>query len=235
MSAWKQKRFWKTATPVAVEGGFTVTLDGRSVKTPAKTLVVVPSMALAELIAAEWDAQQGVVRPETMPTTRMANSALDKVAPQHAAVADMLADYAGSDLLCYRAPGPQALIDRQARAWDPLLDWAALRFGARLTTASGVMHVAQDPAALASLRLAIHRQTIFQLAALHDLIAITGSAVLGLAIAERHVTADEAFQISRIDEHWQAEQWGRDDEAEAIETGKRIALIEAARFHGLCP
>lgn len=113
MSAWKAKRFWKEATAEACDGGFTVRLDGRVVKTPAKTLLVVPTLAMAQAIAAEWDAQQGLVKPDTMPHTRTANSALDKVAPQFDQVADMMAAYGGTDLLCYRATGPQELIDRQ--------------------------------------------------------------------------------------------------------------------------
>ena len=124
MSAWKPKRFWKTATAVACDGGFTVHLDARQVRTPGKLPLVVPTLALAQAIAVEWDAQQGLVRPETMPCTRAANSALEKVTPQFDEVVDLLAAYGDSDLLCYRATAPQELIARQAAAWDPLLDWA---------------------------------------------------------------------------------------------------------------
>lgn len=234
MSAWKPKRFWKAATPAPVEGGFTVTLDGRPVKTPAKALLIVPTESLAALIAAEWDAQAEVVAPETMPATRAANSALDKVQVQFAEVAEILAEYGGTDLLCYRAEGPEALVARQAAAWDPLLDWARDRYGAPLVATAGVMFIAQPPGSLAALRAAVFAQTPFQLAALHDLIAISGSLVLGLAVAEGRLSADEAFSLSRIDEYWQIEQWGEDEEAAAKEAFKLQALREAARFYGLC-
>ena len=234
MSAWKPKRFWKAATPAPVEGGFTVTLDGRPVKTPAKALLVLPTEGLARLIAAEWDAQEDMVAPETMPATRAANSAIDKVQVQFAEVAEMLAEYGGTDLLCYRAEGPEPLVARQAGAWGPLLDWARDRYQAPLVATAGVMYIAQAPGSLAALRAAVFAQTPFQLAALHDLIAITGSLVLGLAVAENRLTADEAFALSRIDEHWQIEQWGEDEEAAAKEALKLQALREAARFYELC-
>ena len=234
MSAWKPKRFWKAATPAPVEGGFTVTLDGRAVKTPAKALLVLPTEGLARLIAAEWDAQEEAVAPETMPATRAANSAIDKVQGQFAEVAEMLAEYGGTDLLCYRAEGPEALVARQAAGWEPLLDWARNRYQAPFVATAGVMYIAQPPGSLAALRAAVFAQTPFQLAALHDLIAITGSLVLGLAVAENRLTADEAFSLSRIDEHWQIEQWGEDDEAAAKEAVKLQALRDAARFYGLC-
>lgn len=234
MSTWKAKRFWKEATVEACEGGFTVKLDGRGVKTPAKTPLVVPTEALARMIAAEWDAQEGAVRPETMPATRMANSALDKVAPQFDAVAAMLAEYGGTDLLCYRATEPQTLISRQAEGWDPLLDWAAETLGARLLTGQGVMHVAQDPAAVAALARLLSEVSSFELAALHDLIAISGSLVLGLAVAHGRLSADEAFTLSRIDETWQAEQWGRDEDADALEAVRHTDLGFASRFLAAC-
>ena len=234
MSDWKPKRFWTAASVAPVEGGFTVLLDGRGVKTPAKAPLVVPSEALARLIAAEWDAQVEKVAPETMPATRAANSALDKVAVQFDQVAEMLAEYGGTDLLCYRAEGPAELVARQAAGWDPLLDWASDRYGAPLVATAGVMFIAQPPGSLAALRHAVFDQTPFQLAALHDLIAITGSLILGLAVAEGRLSPDEAFDLSRIDEHWQIEQWGEDEEAAVLEASKRQALHEAARFYGLC-
>ena len=142
MSDWKPKRFWKKAVATACDGGFTVELDGRSVKTPAKETLIVPTMPMAKATAAEWDAQGETLDPITMPITRGANAAIDKVRTQHAEVAAMLAEYGDSDLLCYRAAGPETLIARQAAAWDPLLDWAAQTLDARLTVGQGVMHVA---------------------------------------------------------------------------------------------
>ncbi|SEN90516.1 Chaperone required for the assembly of the F1-ATPase [Gemmobacter aquatilis] len=234
MSGWTAKRFWKQAKACACEGGHTVRLDGRTLKTPAKTPLVVPTRALAEAIAAEWDAQHGAVRPDTMPATRAANSALDKVATQFAEVADMIAAYGGTDLLCYRAIGPEPLVARQAAGWDPLLGWAAERYGAPLGTTAGVMHIAQPAASLAALSAAVHGQNPFQLAALHDLVAISGSLVLGLAVTEGRLDVDTAFALSRIDEHWQIEQWGPDDEAAALEAMKHQAMRDAARFYTLC-
>ena len=234
MSNWKPKRFWQAATVEACEGGYAVRLDGRPVKTPAKVPLVLPTEALAAIIAAEWQAQEKEVRPETMPATRTANSAIDKVSRHFAEVAEMVAEYGGSDLLCYRAEGPAALTERQAEAWDPLLHWAAERFGAPLRATAGVMHIAQPQPSLAALSAAVHSQSAFELAALHDLVAITGSLVLGLAIAERRLSPEEGFALSRIDEHWQIEQWGADEQAAEIEALKHLALQDAARFHGLC-
>lgn len=234
MSVWKPKRFWKDAIAEGCDGGFTVRLDGKPVKTPAKADFVLPTMAMARAAAAEWAAQDKAIRPETMPVTRAANSAIDKLGHQFQEVVDLLADYGGSDLLCYRAEGPQALIDRQAAAWDPVLDWAQDALGVSLRATSGVMHIAQPPDALARLRAELAAVTAFELAALHDLIAITGSLILGLAVARGHLSAAEAFSKSRIDEHWQAEFWGEDEEAALTEAAKAAALEEAARFHALC-
>jgi chaperone required for assembly of F1-ATPase len=234
MSAWKAKRFWKEARAEACEGGFTVRLDGRGVKTPAKVPLVVPTLAMAEAIAAEWDAQQGEVKPDTMPVTRAANSAIDKIVPQRAAVVEIVAAYGGSDLLCYRATGPEALIARQAAGWDPLLDWAAQALGVRLAVTQGVVHVAQDPAGLARLAARVDAFDPYRLAAFHDLVAISGSLVLALAVTEGRLTPEEAWALSRIDEHWQVEQWGEDEEAAASEAARHEGFVAAARFFALC-
>jgi chaperone required for assembly of F1-ATPase len=234
MSGWAPKRFWKQAEVVTAERGFTVCLDGKGLKTPAKTAFWVPSQGLADKVAAEWQAQTVKVRPETMPFTRMANSALDKVTPQFAAVADMLAAYGGSDLLCYRAQAPQELVTRQADGWDPLLDWAEAEFGARLMITQGVMPIDQPGDSQGPLHAATHALTSFQLAAFHDLVAITGSLVLGLAVVRGRLGADAAFDLSRIDEQWQADLWGEDAEAAESEAVKRESLVHAARFFALC-
>lgn len=234
MSAWKPKRFWKTATAEVCEGGFTVRLDGRAVKTPAKSAFVLPTLVMAQAAAAEWDAQVKEVHPETMPVTRMANSAIDKVAVQFDEVAGLLAAYGESDLLCYRAAGPAGLVARQAAAWDPLLDWAASALAAPMVATAGVVHVAQPPGSIAALRARLFALSPFRLAAMHDLISIPGSLILGFAVAQHRLTAAEAFSISRIDEQWQAEKWGEDEEASALEALKRAALAEAARFWDLC-
>lgn len=227
--SWAPKRFW-TAVGIRPEGaGFAVHLDDRPVRTPAKTPLVMPTKAVARLVAAEWDAQQGVVRPDTMPATRMANSALDKVAPQFDAVVEEVVRYGGSDLLCYRADDPVELVDRQ-KAWDVLLDWAAADLDVRLAVTTGVIPVPQPEGAVSRLRDRVRVLTAFELAAFHDLVAISGSLILGLAVATRRIGGDEAFALSRIDEIYQAEKWGADEEAAALEERKRAAFLEAEKF-----
>ncbi|WP_296426369.1 ATP12 family protein [Yoonia sp.] len=233
MSDWKPKRFWKAATPVPCDGGHTVQLDGRPVKTPAKAALVVPTLAMAEAIAAEWDAQTTLVDPRTMPVTRGANAAIDKVRTQREEVITLLAEYGDSDLLCYRAEGPDGLIERQAGAWDPVLEWAAEALDVRLSVGVGVMHVTQDPAALARLTSELATLDDFALAAAHDLISITGSLILALAVTRAARPPEEIWLLSRIDEHWQIEQWGADDEGSANEMIKRAAFLDAARFYRL--
>lgn len=231
MSNWKQKRFWKEATTSETPDGFTVQLDGRLVKTPAKAALIVPTRAMAEAIAREWDAQQEGINPETMPYTRSANAAIDKVANQHAEVAEMLADYGDSDLLCYRADSPQELVLRQEAEWDPVLDWAEQTLGARLHPRHGLSHQAQDQAALLQLRQAVHSLSNYQLAAFHDLVSMSGSLVLGFAAAHNWRDADEIWRISRLDETWQEEQWGVDDEAQETAELKRRAFLHAKSFY----
>jgi chaperone required for assembly of F1-ATPase len=234
VNTWAARRFWTTATVVPVDGGFTIHLDGRPVRTPLKSALVLPTEALAKAVAAEWQAVDGKVDPGRMPFTRTANSATDKVAPQFQAVADMLAEYGGSDLLCYRAEGPADLAVRQAAAWDPLLHWAAEELSAPLTVTFGVMHRSQPEPSLAALAAVVHALTPFQLAAFHDLVALSGSLVLALAVARGRLSADEAWRLSRIDESWQIEQWGADEEAAEITALKRADFLQADRFFALC-
>lgn len=233
MSDWKPKRFWKEAIAGPCDGGFTVMLDGRGVKTPAKADLTVPTMPLAEAIAQEWDAQGDVLDPGTMPVTRGANAAIDKLRTQRAEVVALLADYGDSDLLCYRAAGPDALIQRQAAGWDPMLDWAADTLDARLLVGQGVMHVPQDRRVLDRLTAQVAAFDDFALAAVHDLISLSGSLVLALAVTRAAISPEEAWELSRIDEHWQTEQWGADDEATEAELVKRTAFLDAARFYRL--
>lgn len=230
MSEWKAKRFWKEATVTEQDGGFGVALDGRPVRTPAKAPLVVPGRSMAGEIAAEWDAQQGEIDPNTMPFTRSANAAIDKVRVQHSEVADMIADYGDSDLLCYRADAPGELVARQAAAWDPLLDWAAQELNARLIVAQGVMHLPQPADAIARLRGEVHKLDAFRLTAFHDLVSLSGSLIIGFASARGHLDAQEAWELSRIDEAWQIEQWGEDEEAAAQAGIKRQAFLHAKRF-----
>lgn len=230
MSEWKQKRFWTDATAVEAGGGWTVHLDGRAVKTPAKAGLIVPTHTMAQAIAAEWDAQEDVVDPMSMPFTRSANASIDKVAVQHAEVADMLAAYADADLLCYRADGPAELVERQAAVWDPYLSWARLALGATLKPRIGLMHESQDPAALARLSELTHQHSAFELAAFHDLVSLSGSLVLGFAAAKDMDTMPKIWAASRLDEHWQIEQWGEDEEAQELENLKKTAFFHAKSF-----
>lgn len=233
MSDWRPKRFWTSGAVVRDGEGFNVELDGRRVKTPAKAPLILPTRAMAEAVVAEWDAQEKEVDPTTMPFTRSANAAIDKVRHQRAEVADMLADYGDSDLLCYRATHPQALQQRQADQWDPVLDWAAEVLDARLTPVLGVVHQPQPANAVATLRQRVHAMDAFQLAAFHDLVSLSGSLVLGFAAAQNWRDADEIWAISRLDETWQTEQWGHDDEASAAAETKRAAFLHAKRFYDL--
>lgn len=215
------------------EDGFSIRLDTRPVKTPAKEALVVPTRPLAEAIAAEWDAQEDLIRPDTMPMTRSANAAVDKVAHQHQEVADMLAAYGDADLLCYRADGPESLVARQSAEWDPLLDWAERRFGARLVPVSGVMHSPQAAQTLSILSEQVHLMDAFALTAFHDLVSLSGSLVIGLAAIEGNHTIEELWKLSRVDEHWQREQWGVDEEAQEVEAKKRTEFLHAKSFHDL--
>jgi chaperone required for assembly of F1-ATPase len=234
MTGWAPKRVWTEATVVPVAGGHTVLLDGKPVRTPLKAPLTLPTEALAREVAAEWQAVADKVDPTRMPFNRMANSALDKITPEASAVADMLADYGGSDLICYRAEAPEGLVTRQAESWDPLLDWAGATLGAPLQAHAGIMPRPQPPASLAALRWAVQALTPFQLAAFHDLVALSGSLVIALAVTRGRLAAEVAWDLSRIDEAWQIAAWGEDAEAAEIAAVKRADFLRADRFFGLC-
>lgn len=233
MSEWKAKRFWKSATVVDAGDGFTVHLDGRSVKTPAKAPLVVPSHAMAQAIAAEWDAQDDLIDPNSMPVTRAANAAIDKVSHQHAEVAQMIAGYGDTDLICYRTDSPVELVERQAAAWDPLLDWAADTLGARLKPVTGLMHSPQDPKALAVLAQRVHQMDAYRLTAFHDLVGLSGSLIIGFAALHELHKIEALWRLSRIDETWQEELWGVDEDAQEQAAKKESEFLAAKRFHDL--
>ncbi|PTV95712.1 chaperone required for assembly of F1-ATPase [Rhodobacter aestuarii] len=233
MSGWTAKRFWKEATVEEAEGGFTVKLDGRAVKTPAKAALVVPTRAMAEAIAEEWQAQGEKVDPSSMPVTRSANAALDKVAAQKDEVAELIAAYGETDLLCYRAEKPEALVAQQCAAWDCWLDWAEQRYSARLSVTPGIVPILQPARALVALGKRVEACDIWELAALHDLVGLTGSLILGLAVAEGALAGEAAWDLSRVDEEWQIAQWGADEEAAELAALKKQALLHAERFWGL--
>lgn len=233
MSEWAPKRFWKAADVAETEGGFTVLLDGRAVRTPAKAAFVVPTHAMAHAVAAEWDAQGEVVDPLSMPVTRSANAALDKVTTQHPEVAALIAAYGESDLLCHRAEAPAALVARQAAAWDPLLTWARDVLGAPLKVTSGVMPCRQPADSLAVLHGRVAGMDAFVLTALHDLVGLSGSLVIGLAAIEPAAPIEQLWDVSRIDEEWQQDQWGVDSEAAEAAERKKRDFLHARRFFDL--
>ncbi len=230
MSEWKLKRFWQAANVAEVEGGYAVQLDGRPVKTPAKTALVVPTRALADQIAAEWDAVDEKIDPAAMPFTRSSNAAIDKVVHQRAEVADMLAAYGDADLTCYRAEGPQGLVTRQAEQWDPLLDWADATLGARLIPVQGVIHTPQNPQALRVLSDQVHALDVFALTAFHDLVSLSGSLVIGFAALHGLHDPRTLWRLSRLDEQWQEDQWGKDEEAQEMAVRKESDFLHANTF-----
>lgn len=206
------KRFYRAVEVAAVDGGmFAVHLDAQALRSPARQPIHLPR-ALAEAVAAEWREQPDIFEPSAMALTKCINSAIDHVAGKEETVIAALIDHA--DLLCHRATDP-ALAARQGARWDPLLDALAARHGVRLTIGVGVGYIRQSPEALAGLRRALRALDMFRLTALHGAASLLGSLVLALALAEGWLDADDAFAASRIDEDFQAEHWGRDDEADA--------------------
>jgi chaperone required for assembly of F1-ATPase len=230
MSGWVKKRFWADVSVEGADGGFGILLDMRPLRSPAKAPLVVPTLALAEMIAAEWRSMDKIIDPTKMPATRAANAAIDKVADQQAEVAELITAYGDSDLVCYRAEHPDELIAREARAWDPLLDWAAHRYGHRSVTRIGVMHRPQPPLLLDAMRTDVLRLGAFELTAFHDLVALPGSLIMALAHIDGFAGAESLWYASRVDEDWQAEQWGVDDEAVALAEGRKAAFLQAAAF-----
>lgn len=223
------KRFYKDAT-VTGGGPFGVSLDGKALRTPARELLAVPSLALAEAIAKEWQAQGEKIDPRSLPLTGFANAAIDRVAKDHAGFAKRLATYAESELIAYRADGPDSLLAAQAAAWDQWVEWLARRYDVGLTITTGIMHVAQPPATLIRLHTAFAAFTPFQLAPLDPIVTITGSAVLALAVAEGELEAEAAYDTAHVDALWQEQQWGRDPLAEKAEAERRTDLAAAVHF-----
>ncbi len=215
------KRFYKEARAAAREGGYGVQLDGRDIRTPAKAALVLPSAGLAEAVAGEWAAQGERIEPATMPLMSLACTAIDQVAPNRGAVIGELMDYAGSDLLCYRADRPEALVARQAEVWQPLLDWAARELDAPLRVICGIRHEPQPEDALAALRRAVAALEDFPLTALDTATRASGSLVIALALHRGQVGAEAAFEAAELDATFQIEHWGEDPEA----TRRRAAVL----------
>jgi chaperone required for assembly of F1-ATPase len=215
------------------EEGCGILLDGRWAATPREALLAVPSAALATAIACEWRAQQGTIDPATMPLTQLANTAIDGVAGHETEVRADILKYSASDLLCYRAQGPRALALRQAEAWDPVLTWAAEVLKARFSVSAGLMPIAQPPAAIRALAAALEPYRTFELAALHVMTTLMGSALLALAHAQRRLDLKTAWKAAHVDEDWQIAQWGEDLEARARRERRRREMEAASRLLAL--
>jgi chaperone required for assembly of F1-ATPase len=224
------RRFYESATVAVADGGFAVTLDSRPLRTPAGTVMVLPSERLARAVADEWQSQGDVVRVHAMPLTQLANTMIDRVHPARSAIVAEVTRYAASDLLCYWATGPRDLVERQRAIWQPLLDWASATFGARLAVTAGVIPVAQPGDAIAALGAAAAALDDAALVALAAVTAATGSLILALALASGRIDASGACRAAHLDEAWQNEGWGEDAEAVERRTTITAEIDAAARF-----
>jgi chaperone required for assembly of F1-ATPase len=221
-----RRRFYEQVTVAECEGRFDVLLDSRPVRTPARNPLGTPTPALSEAVAAEWRAQTEVVDPGTMPLTRLVNTIIDGVATSAPAVAEDVAKFLASDLVVYRAEGPEGLVERQAAAWDPVLAWARDALGARFVAAAGMIYVTQPEAALAAARAAIPHD-IWRLGAVHTITTLTGSALIALAVLHCQLDADAAWTAAHVDEDWNMDFWGRDELA-LNRRALRYAELQAA-------
>lgn len=229
------KRFYKETAVDLGDGGHRILLDGRPMRTPAKAVLVVPTRALAEAIAAEWGAvpDKAEINVSHLPLTRLAATGLDRVTGQRARVIEDTAKYAGSDMLCYRASEPETLVKRQQKIWQPLLDWADERYGARLVIVEGLAFVEQPADAVARLGEAVATHSDLGLSALYNLTHISGSLIVALAVAEGRLAAADAFAAAQLDELYQVERWGEDPIATKRHEGIRHDIEAGARFLAL--
>jgi len=229
----RKRRRYRAATVVAHEGRHGIALDGNEVATPQGRPLRLPSFALAEAIAAEWQAQGEDIDPRTMPLTRLAGSAIDVVASARDAVVERTAAYAATDLLCYRAAEPRALVERQEASWQPLVEWAARRYEAPLSITAGILAMTQPEASLTALRRAVEAADAWRLTALAAATAACGSLILALALAEGEIDAETAASLAFLDESYQSERWGEDREASEQRGLVAAEIAAAARFLAL--
>ncbi len=229
MRASQRKRFYENAATNEVEGGFAVTLDRRPIRTPSGRQIVVPNRDVADAIAAEWNAQGEVLDPLTMPLTRFANSVVEGVVDRVEAVTEDVAKYLHSDLLFYRAGHPEALVAREASHWDPVLFWAADRLGAHFILAEGIMHVRQPDSALEAARAALPEDP-WSIAAMHVVTTLTGSALLALALKYRVLDPNQVWAAAHVDEDWNAELWGMDEEVASRRAARLVDFRAAVRI-----
>ncbi|MBF0129324.1 MAG: ATPase [Alphaproteobacteria bacterium] len=229
------RRFYGDVGVEVVDAGFLVVLDRRPVRTPMRALLCLPNASLADAVASEWRAQGEVVRPSSMPLTQLANTAIDRLtdAPVRASMISEIMRFATADLLCYRADHPPELAERQAAAWQPVLDWLEARFGAPLTVTPGLLAVSQPEPSLLALRRVLEACGGFPLAGVQSAATVCGSLALALALREGRLSAEEVFAASHVDEHFQAEQWGEDAEAGRRRDHLRDDVRAAALFLSL--
>jgi chaperone required for assembly of F1-ATPase len=227
----RRKRFYDHVGVVEGPGGFAVTLDGKPVRTPSGRPLAAPTPEIADIIAAEWEAQQEFIDPLSMPMTRFANSVVDAVVDRVEAVTDDVAKYLGSDLLFYRAGHPEALVAREAAHWDPIVFWAADSLGAHFILAEGIVHVRQPEPAIAAARAALPGDP-WLIAAVHVVTTLTGSALLALALLRGALDADQVWAAAHVDEDWNIEQWGVDEEVAARRRARLVDFAAAAGIIG---
>ncbi|MEJ0063500.1 MAG: ATP12 family protein [Alphaproteobacteria bacterium] len=227
------RRFWKIASVIPLPEGYGIALDGKVLKTPIGHDYLCPTETLAQAIAGEWNAVAGKIVPRSMPMTQFAATSLDITAAQRPVIIDQVAAYAETDMLCYRAVEPPALVERQHEIWQPYLDWAAVQFGASLKTATGIGHVPQDTSAVGALRQAIEALDDFRLTALQNAASATGSLILGFALTQHWRGVEDIFAAAELDADYQAEKWGGDDETRARQEAVKAELSAIARFAGL--
>lgn len=228
------KRFYESVTLVEVEQGFAVTLDGKAVRTPAGNPLRLPNRPLAEAVAEEWRRQEADIDAAAMGLTRLANTAIDLVAMRRDNIIAEAAVFAGTDLICYRVDGQPALSQRQEECWQPLVEWAAERFGAELAVTTGIAPVEQPPGVLKAISAAIGSYPDFPLTALHAVTAACGSVVIALALAEDRLDADAAWQAAHLDEDFQAGRWGDDPEQRERLDAVRRDIADAGLLLQLC-
>lgn len=213
MTTGPARRFYKLVAVTGTAAPFAIALDERTLRTPLKRPLDLPTKVLAEALAAEWEAQAEKIQPHTMPFTKLANTALDRVATDKDRIIGEIVDFAGSDLVCYRAATPPDLVERQARIWQPVLDWARATFQGEFQATEGILHIAQPEASLAALREYLSTKSPWALTALHNLTTLTGSALLSAMACEKGILPAEAWLAAHVDEDYQIEQWGWDEEA----------------------
>jgi chaperone required for assembly of F1-ATPase len=229
MTARFRKRFYENVEVVG-EGPHGIALDGRPLETPLKRDLLLPTAGLAGAVAAEWAAQGERVDPRQMPLTKLANTAIDRVEGHETRIIEELLEYVGADLVCYRAAEPESLVSRQGEFWDPVLSWAEEMLGVRLLAVQGIVHKQQSPEALGTVRRYLHQFDAMHLCALHNLTTLTGSALVALAMERNFLEPERAWLTAHVDEDWQAERWGRDEEAMERRARRKQEFDAAVKF-----